>query len=222
MASGSDDRKKDAVYRTILDYFLAGRYRFGDSILVKALSGEIGVSRQPVMAALNRLAVEGFVTITAQVGCQLVAPSAVEIADFYLLFSRYEGLMAELAAGRRTAREVRAMRLANTAISMIAADGDDAGRDYRELNRAFHTAIHEASHSPKLMERSQSAWTMSDFLITQTYGFTPHLKDAVTEHNLIISAIEARDAARARSAAEQHILSVATLVASGMKTGVAA
>jgi len=69
MSNGADDRKKEAVYRKILGCFLSGRYRMGDAILVKALSEEIGVSRQPVMAALNRLAVEGFVTITAQVGC---------------------------------------------------------------------------------------------------------------------------------------------------------
>ena len=222
MPNGADDRKKDAVYRTILNCFLSCRYRLGDTVPVKALSEEIGVSRQPVMAALNRLATEGFVTITPQVGCQVIAPSPVEISDFFLLFGRHEGLMAELAAVRRTDRDLRAMRLANAAIAMITPACDDVVNDYRELNHKFHAAAHEGSHSPTLMARSQSAWTMSDFLIAQTYGFTPHLSDAATEHNAIMSAIEARDAPRARLSAERHILSVADLVARELAKAAAA
>ena len=149
MLHGADDRKKDAVYRTILDCFLSGQYRFGDSVSVRALSESIGVSRQPVMAAFNRLSLEGFVTVTAQVGCQVVTPSATEISDFFLLFSRYEGLMAELAAKRCTDRDVRAMRVANAAITMLSAADDPSGTEYRELNRTFHSAVHEGSHSQR-------------------------------------------------------------------------
>ena len=222
MTHGADDRKKDAVYRTILDSFLSGKYQFGDSVSVRALSESIGVSRQPVMAAFNRLSLEGFVTVTAQVGCQVITPSATEISDFFLLFSRYEGLMAELAAKRCTDRDVRAMRVANAAITMLSAADDPSGAEYRELNRTFHSAVHEGSHSQSLKDRSQSAWTMSDFLIAQTYGFTPYLQDAAAEHDAIISAIEDHDSGRARLAAERHILNVADLVARGVAKDVAA
>lgn len=221
MSPGTDDRKKDSVHRTILSRLLSGEYRFGDPVTVKTLSESIGVSRQPIMAALNRLSIEGFVTITAQVGCQVVSPSPLEISDFFLMFSRYEGLMAELAAQRRTAGEIRTMRQANRSISALLPT-DDAGADYPELNHAFHTAIHKGGHSPLLMQRSQTAWTMSDFLIAQTYGFTPHLRDAASEHEAIVAAIEARDAVAARLAAERHILNVGNLVAVGLAKDVAA
>jgi len=145
----------------------------------------------------------------------------MEIGDFFLLFSRDEGLMAELAAGRRTDRDIMAMRSANAAITMLKPD-DNAGQEYRELNRALHVAVHEGSHSPALVARSQSAWTMSDFLIAQTYGFTPHLQNAAAEHSAIVLAIEARDAARARATAERHILNVADLVVRGLAKDVAA
>jgi len=215
MPLDSDDRKKDAVYRTIMGYFLSGRYRFGDPVSVKSLSESIGVSRQPVMAALNRLSLEGFVTITAQVGCQVIAPTSQEISDFFLLFSRIEGVMAELAAARRASRNLRAMHQANAGIKALVPT-EETWMDYRDLNRIFHTAVHECSRSPALTERSQSAWTMSDFLIAQTYGFVPHLEGAALEHDAIISAIDAQDTEAARSAAEHHILNVGRLVTDGL------
>lgn len=212
MQTGPDDRKRDAVYRLLLADLYGGVYRFGDPIPVKATSERIGVSRQPVMAALSRLAAEGIVTITAQVGCQVIAPSPTEIGDFFLLFSRCEGLMAELAAARATEREIATMRAANRRIAALAADD---GQAYRELNRAFHAAVHLGSHSPRLTERTQSAWAMSDFLVAQTYGFLPHLRHAAIEHEAIVTAIAARDGARARQASEAHILSVSHLVTGG-------
>lgn len=53
---------------------------------------------------------------------------------------------------------------------------------------------------------------MSDFFITQTVGFTPHMSDAVNEHDLIIAALEAQEPEAARIAAENHINEVANTV----------
>lgn len=207
-------RKKDAVREQVLQRLLTGVYRFGDTISVRALSEETGISRQPILTALSSLSAEGLVTVVAQVGCEVAAPSAEEISDFYLMFERLEGLMAELAAKRRTEDQLRRLNAINTMISMIKPTDKDATETYRLLNREFHGLIHDMARSPLLEERQANIFTMSDFFIVQTVGFLPHLMNSADEHQAIISAISDKNPKAARRAAERHILEVAKYVTS--------
>ena len=59
--------KKDEIYDLVVDGLINARYRFGQRILVKELAADTGVSRQPIMTALGRLASDGFVRIVPQV-----------------------------------------------------------------------------------------------------------------------------------------------------------
>lgn len=97
--------KKAAIYDYILEKLITRQYRFGEKIVVKELSEETGVSRQPIMSALSNLQERGFVEITAQVGCTVYRPSSSEVRDFYRLFSTNEGLVAALAAERGRRRK---------------------------------------------------------------------------------------------------------------------
>src|SRR5690554_501074 len=92
--------KKAAIYDHILEKLMTRQYRFGEKIVVKELSEETGVSRQPIMSALSNLQERGFVEITAQVGCTVYRPDSRAVSDFYRLFSANEGLIAALAAER--------------------------------------------------------------------------------------------------------------------------
>lgn len=202
--------KKDVVYCDILERLISAKYRFGERILVKEIAAEIESSRQPILAALNALGADGFVRIIPQVGCEVVNPSVREISDFYKMFARNEGLLAELAAERRTPGQLKTLKNINR---RIKADLDESeGEDYRELNRQFHATFHLMASSPLLDNRQSSIFAMSDFFITQTVGFTPHMSDAVNEHDLIIAALEAQDPEAARIAAECHINEVANTV----------
>lgn len=202
--------KKDVVYDDILERLISAKYRFGERILVKELAAEIESSRQPILAALNALGADGFVRIIPQVGCEVVNPSVREIGDFYKMFARNEGLLAELAAERRTAGQLKTLKNINRRIKADLEESD--GEDYRELNRQFHATFHLMASSPLLDNRQSSIFAMSDFFITQTVGFTPHMSDAVNEHDVIIAALEAQEPEAARIAAENHINEVANTV----------
>ena len=60
--------KQNEIYDVLVQRLVAARYSFGERILVRELGTEFGVSRQPVMTALNWLAADGFVRIIPQVG----------------------------------------------------------------------------------------------------------------------------------------------------------
>src|SRR5882757_4484587 len=103
--------KQGEIYELLVRRLVNARYAFGERILVRELVAEFGVSRQPIMSALNWLAADGFVRIVPQVGCQVINPDRNAVADFYLMFQRMEGLLSELAAARRTDQQLANLRL---------------------------------------------------------------------------------------------------------------
>lgn len=199
-------RKQDSVYDTLLARFASGAYRFGQPLLVKEIAEETGASKHPIMSALKELRANGFVVITAQVGCEVIAPGPTEIADFFVMFSRMEGVMAEFAATRREPGETDRLSAINAQIAKLPRRDPASGERYRLLNREFHATIHQMGRSPSLHERLAAHWAMSDFLISQSNEFARHLNEATAEHDEIIAAIERGSAPKARTAMESHIL----------------
>lgn len=206
--------KNNQIYDLIIDRLVNARYAFGDRLLVKELSAETGASRQPIMSALNRLSADGFVRIIPQVGCQVIDPSRDEIADFFLMFQRMEGLLVELAAVRRTEAQITALERIQQRLIAIGEAGDASA--HAALNRDFHHSMHEMARSPLLDEKQRSNFNMSDFFITHSAGFEAFMNDAVQEHEQIIDAIARQQPERARLVAEAHIAAVASAVLAGM------
>lgn len=203
--------KKAVIFQEILQRLLAGRYRFGERISVKDIGEETGISRQPIMTALNSLQERGFVRITAQVGCEVIAPSADEVEDFYRMFAAVEGVIAGLAATRAGADELAALREIN---SQLDAPGPELAspEEYRRINVQFHRQLHHMAHSPLICNRQLANFELSDFFIVQSCGFAAHLKRVVDEHDGVIEAIASGDPRRADAAAQAHILSVSASV----------
>jgi DNA-binding GntR family transcriptional regulator len=198
--------KQDAVYDLLLSNFVSGRYRFGQSILVKEVVAATGASKQPIMSALRQLQAEGFVRITAQVGCHVVAPEAAEMGDFFLMFSRMEATMAELAAQRGREGDASRLGLINAQIRRLPRCDAASGERYRLLNREFHGVLHAMSRSSRLHEQLCSSWAMSDFLISQADEFSRHISQAAEEHDEVVEAVRLRNGPAARRAMEAHIL----------------
>lgn len=208
--------KSAEVYEFVVDRLVNAHYAFGDRILVKELGAETGASRQPIMAALSRLSAEGFVRIIPQVGCQVIDPCRDEIADFFQLFQRTEGLLAELAAQRRTDEDLARLRAAQGRLLALAKMKNPSPREYALLNQDFHHALHLMAHSPLLDRKQRNNFNMSDFFITHSVGFRALIPEAVREHDQIIDAVTKRQSERARLEAESHIAAVASAVLAGL------
>ncbi len=208
--------KSNEVYDFVVDRLVNAHYGFGDRMLVKELSAETGASRQPIMSALNRLSVEGFVSIVPQVGCEVISPSRDEIADFFQLFQLIEGLLAELAAKRRTEEDIERLQTAQRRIVVLSESKNPSVREYVRLNRDFHRALHLMAHSPLLDRKQRNNFNMADFFITHSVGFGAIMADAIREHDRIIDAVAKQDSNRARLEAESHFASIASAVLSGL------
>jgi DNA-binding GntR family transcriptional regulator len=210
--SSTSPSKQSEIYDLLVQRLVSARYAFGERVLVRELATEFGVSRQPIMTALNWLAADGFVRIIPQVGCQVISPDRNAIADFYLMFQRMEGLLAELAAARRTDQQLAELREQQRRIVSMAADQEALREHYAELNRNFHQTIAAMADSALVEEKQSANFNMSDFFINHAIGFDTLGAGVAQEHEPIIDAIARREPSGARRAAEQHIASVSAAI----------
>ena len=206
-----------AVYDVLRERLLEGRYPAGTRLPTDDLRAELGVSKQPVMEALRRLAADGMVQIVPQVGCLVTGYDLHEVEDFYLAFGGFEGSIAGTAALRRTDDQLVELAEISGQIGALRSERDAAvrSRGYRLWNRRFHHAIGAMAQSRVMTETSRRMWDLSDFLIN-TAGVPQPLSSALddrhADHERIRAALHAGDHAVAREEMERHIVTTAAVI----------
>lgn len=198
------------LYEELKTGLLEGRYAAGARLSVEDIRLRFGVSKQPVMEAMRRLASDGLVRITPQVGCEVASYEPLEVADFFRLFGSFEAAIAEVAAERRTDEQLSALDEVSRRVEALAELSDPVQRvhAYRLLNREFHGLIHEMAQSTIMVDASKRMWDLSDFLINTTglvMSMESGLEHRQEDHDRIRDALAAGDGAAARRVMEQHI-----------------
>ena len=205
--------RSDLVYDRLKQRLITGALRPGERLDVNALVGEMETSRQPVLAAISRLAAEGFLRVVPQVGCWVSTVEPEEVADFFKLFALTEGLSCELAALRRTPAGLEVLRsnLAAThaLLKRSAKDRGALSQAFFLLNREFHGQIHVMAQSDFVGDLASGMWDRCDFYLASV---DPGIQGervtvSVKEHEAIAAAIEAGDAKEARELMFRHITS---------------
>jgi len=217
VAAASGKRLASLIYDLVREQLLEGAYQAGERLQIEMLKAEYGVSKQPIMDALRRLASDGLIEIIPQVGCRVPVYEPEDIADFFAIFGGTEGTVAAIAAQRRTAEQLSSLTAINADIMRLTADPSPSARAhrYRVLNRQFHGVVHDMAHSPVVAGLSRRMWDMSD-LIINTSGAPQPLASAVParyeDHERIIAALQRADPEGARAEMEAHILGTAAVI----------
>lgn len=189
-----------SVYERIREAIVAGRLAPGDVVSENQLAADFGTSRTPIREALHRLEIEALVERVSR-GVRVRETSPEEIIDIYDVRITLEGAAARAAAERATELDRRKLRAAQDV--MIATGSDPRTR--AAVNRQFHETLWEASHSPTLVDLLQRLNVHLVRYPTTTLEGDERWRAVLDEHEALLAAIEARDAARARSIAESHM-----------------
>lgn len=190
-----------SVYEGIRADILSGHFQPGAALGEIALATKYGTSRTPVREALQRLEHEQLVERTTK-GVHVKASTPEEILDIYDVRTTLEGAAARAAAERRTELDLMRIRAAHE--SMKSLQGED-GRARAESNRVFHEAVWSASHSPTLVDLLNRLHVHLIRYPTTTLSFGDRWQSALDEHEQLIAAITAKDAAEAARIAEHHM-----------------
>lgn len=193
-----------AVYESIRDAIVDGRYGPESQLVQEQIAEELGVSRTPVRDALNRLAHEGLVTAVLGRGYLVNELADQDINDMFQVRERLEVLALELACGRLSRAQVA--RIQALIEEMDEADPSDAALQY-ELNRQFHQAMIEPCGNRLLLGLLNQLWDAPvSRRITRSYVHDQanvHLM--ISEHRAILDASVAGDCERLVALSTAHM-----------------
>jgi DNA-binding GntR family transcriptional regulator len=134
---------RESVHEALTQMIIAGRLEPGQHLVEVELAKLLGVSRQPVREALQRLHNEGWVDLRPGFGAVVHVPAEDEVDQLLRARTVLESESARLAAARVTDEAISDLREICTTGSSLVKKGDIEGAV--RANAEFHRYIAELS-----------------------------------------------------------------------------
>ncbi|MFF2203972.1 GntR family transcriptional regulator [Streptomyces sp. NPDC058145] len=191
---------RDRVYEALLELITTRALRTGQHLVESELAGHLGVSRQPVREALQRLNTEGWVDLRPAQGAFVHEPTEEEADQLLTVRTLLEAEAARLAA-------LNADQKGTDALEELCAQGERAVTDDDvdravALNAAFHAKIMDLAGNAVLAELAAQV----DRRVRWYYTPVARRRGSQSwiEHRELITAITAHDAPRAADLMRAH------------------
>jgi DNA-binding GntR family transcriptional regulator len=193
-----------AVVERLKQFIYAGEFKPGERLNEAALALRLGTSRGPIREAMKVLAGLGLVTAVPNRGMFVRQLSPREMLEVYELRALVFGYAAERACEH--VNEESRQRFEALLDAMDAACDADDGTRYYELNLQFHALILELAHNRRAAE-AYDDYVKELHLFRRKYFNVPgNMRRSNVEHRAIYEAITSASPARARAAAERHVM----------------
>jgi len=166
----------DQVATRLRTMLIEGRIAPGAKLNERELSEQLRVSRTPLREAIKLLAVEGLVDLLPNRGAVAVKLTEAELA------------------------EIRALHY-----EMLACFARSDLSGYYRLNALIHTSINMAARNPVLSKTYREVNARVQSLRFRTNQNEAKWKLAVREHEQMLQALDARDAAALRNVLVEHL-----------------
>ncbi|GAA1360243.1 GntR family transcriptional regulator [Streptomyces beijiangensis] len=191
---------RERVYEALLELITTRALQPGQHLVESELAGHLGVSRQPVREALQRLNTEGWVDLRPAQGAFVHEPTEREADQLLSVRTLLEAEAARLAAANSGSAGI-------AALEALCAKGEQAVADDDvdlavATNAEFHAKVMELAGNVVLGELAGQVdrrvrWYYQP--VARQRG-----KQSWIEHRELITAISARDEQRATAVMRAH------------------
>lgn len=175
----------------------------GQPIRERTLAQQLNISRTPLREALRLLAVDGLVELLPSRGAIVANPDAEDVRHMLEFLGGIEGLAGEWACARATDAEIDEIRALH--YEMLAAYARKDRLAYFKLNQRIHRAIVLASGNRLLIDTHARINARLYRIRYRSNLRNTKWPTAIAEHEEILKAIEARDAARLNHLMRRHL-----------------
>jgi DNA-binding GntR family transcriptional regulator len=205
----SDATSVDKVYEQILLGIVRGEIASETELKSTQLAAKLGVSRTPVVQALQRLAADGIVTLQMNKRAVVRAGAENWLVEIHQMRELLEPHAAAQAAGRIPPEDLaRLEALAEKARPHADAKWREAAQ---EFDFALHLAIAEHAGNLVLGEAIRKCWSYKRLSYTALADPPESVEQGYREHLSLLAALKTGDAETARAAVTFHLRSAALL-----------
>lgn len=183
---------------------MSGSLEPGDQLGEADLAERFSVSRGPLREAMQRLVSEGVLEAITNRGVFVVELTLDDVRDVYRTRSVIERGAVELVLRERRRDELHAAVMAPVErMRRAAAKGD--GPAVSDADQAFHEALVECSHSPRLIRAMRTLLVETRMCLGELRTTYPDLDIQVREHEALARAFRDDSPARVKSALLAHL-----------------
>ncbi|MFE1840088.1 GntR family transcriptional regulator [Streptomyces sviceus] len=191
---------RDRVYGALLELITTRALQPGQHLVESELAGHLGVSRQPVREALQRLNTEGWVDLRPAQGAFVHEPTDEEADQLLTVRTLLEAEAARLAAANAGSAGIAVLEdLCAQGESAVAADDVDGAV---ALNARLHAKVMELAGNAVLAELAGQVDRRVRWYYTPVAR--QRGRQSWIEHRELIAAIADRDEQRATAIMRQH------------------
>jgi DNA-binding GntR family transcriptional regulator len=192
--------RSDFVYDTLRGWIQNRQIRVGERIREEAIAQALDVSRTPVREALSRLQTRGLLQMSAG-GLVVVELTPQQTMELYALREVLEGAASRSAAQHASSLEIAALHHLNEEFKAAIGDPERLA----VVNKEFHQTIYDAARNRYIYRSLEDLHDTLMLLHSTTFTVPGRAEKSVSEHQLLIEAIERRDADAAERMAREHI-----------------
>ncbi len=197
----------DKAYNTLKKSILNLELEPGEIIREDQISEELGISRTPLRAALQRLSFESFIEVVPGKGTCVTDLSLDFFLQLFDLREVIEILSVKLAALNRTEEDIQEIRRLIDIQMEIAKEKPLDREMYWTVDRQIHLYLAKCSKN-SLVEEQVIRLNESYNRYLRSTEFSDRAVTVVREHMLIVDAIEERDSIKASNIMEHHLRDV--------------
>jgi DNA-binding GntR family transcriptional regulator len=207
----------DQVASRLRILLIEGRIAPGAKLNERELSELLRVSRTPLREAIKLLAAEGLVDLLPNRGAVAVKLTEADILNTFEVLAGLEAMSGEFAAERITDDELTHIRAMH--YEMLAAFTRRDLSNYYRLNSAIHSAINNAAKNPVLTTTYNGINARVQSLRFRTNQNEAKWKRAMQEHEVMVQALGAHDAAAMRKVLVEHLVNKRNTVIDLLRAG---
>lgn len=216
-ASGGNGTLSAAVHQQLAALLVSGVVSPGETLSLRRVAEQFGVSIQPVREAVSRLVADSALEVTPKRAVRIPLMSLAQFRELTTIRIAIEGFAAEQAARGRREADLPAMRRFDAAFRRQCQSRTPDVTAAVAANQAFHFAVYRAAGLPSLVAIIEGLWLrIGPVLNLDMRSNSVRLRMGRAErcHARMLAAIERRRPAAARAALIADISGAAAYIES--------
>lgn len=180
----------ERVYRTLRARVMHGLAAPGESLTLRGIAADFGVSMTPAREAVRRLVAEGALKLSASGRVSTPELSSERIEELAALRALLEPELASRALPRAHLALIDRMAAINGVIEEMIVKGDSSG--YVRTNLEFHRTLYLRAQAPAMLALVETVWLQAGPTMRALYERLQR-RQAGEMHRKIIAALRAGD-----------------------------
>lgn len=213
----TQEGSSEAVYATLREAILSKVLRPGPQFAEEDLARVFKVSRTPIREAILRLESEHLMDRRGRRRVSVSEISPAEVLEIYDVRVVLDGLAAELAARNATPPEIAQLHWLDE--RMKSADESADFGTISALSLEWHEWLARASRNSFLLNQIRVVHDRVRRFERTTFEHPGRGSSAIAEHEQILAAVQAGDAAQAIELAKVHMLNAKKVRLSMIEAG---